>query len=301
MPHSGFNVNGAAQSNAINARASGISAVGENPAVEIRRKIRSGTHRSGTAGIANGYLQANLVVLPLDHAREFARFCISNPKPCPVVGVTAVGDPSLPGLGDDLNIATDIPKYRIYKDGVIDGEAGSLEPFWKEDLVGFALGCSYTFEQALLQNNIPVRHIEEQRVVPMFRTTLETEPAGRFAGGMVVSMRPMTQADAERAKLLTTNFPHAHGAPVHIGSPTDIGIADLAYPDWGDAVTVREGEVPVFWACGVTPQAVIEAAKPTVCFTHKPGHMLITDLRSGDDAMRAWNAAQANLQKLGSL
>ena len=264
-----------------------------------RLRIRRGDHTGGTAGLALGYLQANLVVLPEEWAIDFARFCLANPRPCPVVGVSNPGDPSIPALGDGLDIRFDVPQFNVYEDGQFTSRRQTLEKDWRDDFVAFALGCSYTFERALMAEGIALRHIDEGRVVPMYRTSLATVPAGPFSGGTVVSMRPLTPENAERAAEITARFPYAHGAPVHTGDPEQIGITDLSTPDWGDDVLPRDGEVPVFWACGVTPQLVVENAKPPVCITHRPGHMLITDVTSDHEAEKAREVAMEQLYKLG--
>jgi uncharacterized protein YcsI (UPF0317 family) len=243
-----------------------------------RRLAREGTHTGHTAGMAPGRVQANLVVLPRAQADDFLRFCQRNPQPCPLLAVSEPGDPRLPELGADLDLRTDVPRYRIWKDGVLVGEPTDVTTLWRDDLVGFAIGCSFSFEQALLEAGVPLRHVAQGRNVAMYRTSVPTVPAGVFHGPLVVSMRPMKAADAIRAVQVTSRFPRVHGAPVHIGRPDLIGIADLARPDFGDPVEVRDDELPVFWACGVTPQAVVMAAKPAFCITHAPGCMLVTDL-----------------------
>ena len=210
---------------------------------------------------------------------DFLRFCELNPKPCPLIGVTAPGDWHLPALGDDLDIRTDVPRYRVWRDGVLVDEPQDLLQWWRDDLVTFAIGCSFSFEQALIEDGIEIRHVTCRRNVSMYRTSIATAPAGLFRGPLVVSMRPFKPADAIRAIEITSRYPLVHGAPVHIGKPELIGIADLAAPDYGDAVPVDDDEIPVFWACGVTPQAVIAAARPELCITHCPGAMLVTDRR----------------------
>ena len=245
-----------------------------------RRTIRSG-HLSGpTAGLAPGNVQANLVVLPQALAHDFLRFAQANPKPCPVLAVSEPGDPHLPSLGADLDIRTDLPRYRVWRRGALVAELADLFEVWREDLVSFALGCSFSFEQALIEEGIALRHITCGCNVPMYRTTLPCVPAGPFRGPLVVSMRPLKPRDAIRAIQITSRFPAVHGAPVHLGLPEAIGIRDLASPDYGDAVPVHADELPVFWACGVTPQAVIAEIKPEFCITHAPGAMLVTDLRN---------------------
>ncbi|MDX6751017.1 putative hydro-lyase [Geminicoccaceae bacterium 1502E] len=245
---------------------------------EARARIASGAHGHGTAGMANGHVQGNVVILPKRYAYDFMAFCNANPKPCPLLAAGEPGDPALPSLGRDIDIRTDVPRYNVYREGVLEREVADLRALWREDLVTFILGCSYSFEEPLLEEGVPVRHIETSRVVPMYRTSIQTAPAGPFGGPLVVSMRPMTPAHAIRAVQVTSRFPSVHGAPVHLAAPEQIGIADIMKPDWGDAPEIRDGEIPVFWACGVTPQAAIERARPEICITHKPGHMLVTDL-----------------------
>jgi uncharacterized protein YcsI (UPF0317 family) len=246
----------------------------------VRQQIRQGGWRRPTAGLAPGFVQANLVILPRDLAFDFLLFAQRNPKPCPVIEVTDVGspEPKLSAPGADLR--TDVPKYCIYRDGALAGEVTDLRSVWRDDLVSFLLGCSFTFESALLQAGVPVRHIEEQRNVPMFITNIPCAPAGVFRGPLVVTMRPIPAALVSRAVQISGRYPGVHGSPVHVGNPADIGIRELAQPDFGDSVTIRPGEVPVFWACGVTPQAVAMQAKPPLMLTHAPGHMFITDLRN---------------------
>lgn len=243
----------------------------------LRRAIRDGRHRGHTVGLAPGRVQGNLVILPQALATDFLRYCQRNPKPCPVLAVTEPGDPIVHDLGEDVDLRTDVPRYRIWRDGALEAEVDDLRALWREDFVGFVLGCSFSFEQALLDDGIPLRHVAQGRNVAMYRTSIPTAPAGRFSGPLVVSMRPMSPAHAIRAIQVTSRFPSVHGAPVHFGDPAAIGIADLSRPDYGDAVDVLAGEVPVFWACGVTPQAALLAARPEVCVTHAPGCMLVTD------------------------
>ncbi|MCL6598587.1 MAG: putative hydro-lyase [Alicyclobacillus macrosporangiidus] len=247
--------------------------------VQMRDKIRRGEWTGPTAGAAAGYTQANLVILPQDLAFEFLLFCQRNPKPCPVLDVTEPGSPVPSRVAPDADLRTDVPKYRVYRHGELVDETTDIRSYWSDHLVAFLLGCSFTFEQALLDNGVPVRHIEENCNVPMYRTNIDCTPAGRFAGPMVVSMRPIPHAQVVRAVQVTSRFPAVHGAPVHIGDPAAIGIEDLSRPDFGDPVPIRPGEVPVFWACGVTPQAVAMHVKPELMITHAPGHMFITDVR----------------------
>ncbi len=249
--------------------------------VEARRLFRQGAFTGPTHGFAPGYVQGNLAVLPKSMAADFMRFCQLNPKPCPLIGMSpSPGEPSVPELGTDLDIRTDIPKYRVWKKGELVDEPADIRNVWRDDLVAFVLGCSFSFEEALLENDIELRHQTCGCNVPMFRTSIACKPSGPFHGPMVVSMRPMKPADAIRAVQITSRFPSVHGAPVHIGLSHLIGITDIARPDYGDAVEVKADELPVFWACGVTPQAVIASMKPDFCITHAPGSMLVSDLKN---------------------
>ena len=250
-----------------------------------RLAIRADRHRGPTAGLAPGYVQGNLAILPRQLAADFLRFCQLNPKPCPLIGMSAPGDARVPELGADLDIRTDLPRYRVWRNGELIAEPTDVKDFWRDDLVSFVIGCSFSFEEALTSNGIELRHITQACNVPMYRTSIATAPAGPFHGPMVVSMRPLKPADAIRAVQITTRFPSVHGAPVHIGKPELIGIKDVMKPDYGDAVDVRDDELPVFWACGVTPQSVIATVKPEFCITHYPGSMLVTDRKNSEFAM----------------
>jgi len=248
---------------------------------EARLAIRKGEYLRPTAGIAPGAVQGNLAILPAALAHDFLRFCQQNPKPCPVLACSAPGDPSLPPLGADLDIRTDLPLYRIWRHGELVAEVTDLREHWRDDLVSFVLGCSFSFEEALVEAGVPMRHIDCGSNVPMYRTSIDCVPAGPFKGKMVVSMRMMKPADAIRAVQITSRFPAVHGAPVHIGLPEEIGIVDLARPTYGDPPPrIVKGHIPVFWACGVTPQAVIAAVKPAFAITHAPGCMLVSDRRN---------------------
>jgi uncharacterized protein YcsI (UPF0317 family) len=252
--------------------------ISENPAAAARRGIRAGEFTGQTSGLAEGHVQGNVVILPKALAHDFLHYCQRNPKPCPLLAVSEPGHAALPSLGADLDIRTDVPRYRVWRRGELVAEPTDIRDVWREDLVTFVIGCSFSFEQALIEAGLPVRHIEQGRNVPMYRTTVATAQAGPFGGPLVVTMRPMRAQAAIRAIQVTSRFPGVHGAPVHIGDPSLIGIRDLAKPDYGDAVDVHADEIPVFWACGVTPQAAIEQARPDFCVTHAPGAMLITDL-----------------------
>lgn len=251
---------------------------GMQSASYVRSLIRQGRWSSHTSGLADEHVQGNLVILPEELALDFLRFCQRNPKPCPLLAVSEPGQRHLPTLGSDINICTDLPRYRVWRHGELVDEPTDVTNLWRENLVSFVIGCSFSFEQALIAAGLPLRHVEQSRNVAMYRTNIPTESAGPFGGPMVVSMRPLKSADAIRAVQVTSRFPNVHGAPVHIGDPSLIGIHDLSKPDFGDAVDVLPDELPVFWACGVTPQAAIQQARPVFCITHAPGSMLITDL-----------------------
>ena len=251
----------------------------------IRGIIRAGGYSGVTAGLANGYVQANLAVLPRDLAFDFLLFCQRNPRPCPLLEVIEAGEIEPAIMAPGADIRTDIPAYRIYKNGEMAGEYASVADVWRDDLVSFLLGCSFSFEAAMSDAGIPLRHQEAGSNVPMYITNIATRPAGVFSGPMVVSMRPIPQAQIVRAVQVTSRFPDTHGAPIHIGDPAAIGIRDLAAPEFGDAVEIRDGETPVFWACGVTPQAVALNCKPPLMITHAPGKMFITDRRDAEYAV----------------
>lgn len=245
---------------------------------ELRQKIRVNAYSGSTSGLAPGYLQANLVMLPADWANDFLLFCQKNPVACPLIGVTEPGSPFLAEIGADIDISRDVPEYHVFYNGQFETSVSDLSEHWRDDLVIFVLGCSFSFEEALIQSGLTVRNIEQGRNVSMYDTQIACQPAGRFSGNMVVSMRPFTPKDAIRAIQITSRYPKAHGAPVHFGDPAAIGIRDINTPNYGEAVDIFDGEVPVFWACGVTPQNVIRQSKPPICITHAPGKMLITDL-----------------------
>ena len=248
-------------------------------------KIRSGAWRGVTSGVAPGFVQANLAILPRELAFDFLLFCQRNPRPCPLLEVIEAGqvEPALTAPGADIR--TDIPGYRVYEKGQLTGEVDSLLGLWRDDLVSFLLGCSFSFEAALADAGIPLRHQEMHCNVPMYLTNIATNPAGAFSGPMVVSMRPVPHDKIVRAVQVTSRFPATHGAPVHIGDPSVIGIRDLSRPDFGDPVEIRPGEEPVFWACGVTPQAVALNSRPSLMITHAPGYMFVTGQRDADYAV----------------
>ncbi|WP_417384403.1 putative hydro-lyase [Gimesia sp.] len=248
----------------------------------VRQACRSGEFTGQTSGLAPGFAQANLVILPQAEARQFQEFCERNPKPCPLLEVTTPGDPCPHQLAETSDLRTDLPRYRVWRRGELVEEPTEITALWQDDLVAFLIGCSFTFESALIEAGLSVRHIDQGVNVPMYRTTIPCESAGMFSGPLVVSMRPFKPADAIRAVQITGRFPSVHGAPVHLGFPEQLGIADLTSPDYGDAVAVEPDELPVFWACGVTPQAVLMQAKPEFAITHSPGCMFVSDLKDSD-------------------
>ena len=246
---------------------------------EVRQLIREGVIDFPTAGMCRGYAQANLIILPPEYAADFEEFAKLNPFPCPVLEVIKGEQPLTYDMGEGGNICSDIPRYRIYRDGVWDGETlTDVTEYWKQGYVGFLIGCSFSFEEALMREGIEVRHIAQGRNVPMYKVGIQTVKAGPFEGPMVCSMRPMTPENAQKAYDITVKMPNVHGAPVHMGPAEGVGVKDVMKPDYGDAVDIYEGEIPVFWPCGVTPQAAVENAKPPIAITHAPGHMFITDI-----------------------
>lgn len=253
----------------------------ESPS-KVRQLIRDGIITGPTAGMCAGYAQANLVILPKDIAYDFLLLTQRNPRPCPILEVSDVGSRQLHEMAADADIAKDFPRYRIYEKGVFTKEVTDVSEYWRDDLVSFLIGCSFSFEADLLESGIPVRHIQEGRNVPMYNTNIPLKSAGIFSGNMVVSMRPIPHDQVVKAALITGDMPRVHGAPIHIGDPSAIGIADVNKPDYGDSVTINPGEVPVFWPCGVTPQNVIMNTKPDFVITHAPGHMFITDVKNMD-------------------
>ncbi len=249
---------------------------------EVRGIIRRGEWLKPTAGLARGFIQANLVILPADDAEDFYRFCAANPKPCPLLEMLEPGCPEPRRTSPGADIRTDLPLYRIFKEGVMAEEVEDITSYWRNDMVSFLLGCSYTFEHRLAQAGIPMRHWEQRCNVSAFVTSVQCKPVGLFRGPIVVSMRPIPEEQLELAVKVTEPHHHSHGAPIHTGRPEEIGIKDISNPEYGDRVTIREGETPVFWACGVTPQAVLLNAKLPLAITHSPGYMFITDLRDED-------------------
>ena len=244
----------------------------------VRGRARQGLFNGNTSGMAPGYAQGNLVILPRRWAEDFYGYCQANPTPCPLIGMTEPGSSLVPMLGEDVDLRTDLPRYRVWRNGELVEEVDDISTLWQEDFVGFVLGCSLSFEYALEQAGLRVRHVDERKIVPMYRTSIQTKAVGAFHGPMIVSMRPYTPEEAKIAYEVCSKLPGAHGAPVHMGDPAAIGIADVDRPDEGEPTEIRPGEEPVFWACGVTPQAAAMLVKPEICITHAPGHMLIGDV-----------------------
>ena len=246
---------------------------------EVRQLIREGKIDFPTAGMCAGYAQANLVILPPEYAADFEEYTRLNPFPCPVLEIIRGEVPLTHAMGEGANICTDIPRYRIYENGVFVKEVTDASAYWKDGYVGFLIGCSFSFEEALMREGIEVRHIAQGRNVPMYKMpAFPTKPAGPFSGPMVCSMRPMTPENAWKAYQITYKMPNVHGAPIHMGPAEAVGIKGVMKPDYGEAVDIYPGEIPVFWPCGVTPQAAVENAKPPIVITHAPGHMFITDI-----------------------
>ncbi len=245
---------------------------------KLRMEIRAGKFNQTTAGQAPGFVQGNVTILPADWAADFMRYCFLNPQPCPLVAMGNPGDPFLPQLGEGIDIRSDVPEYRVFQDGSEVDVVTDIRHLWRDDLVTFVMGCSFSFEEALIQSGLPIRHLENQAVNPMYTSNIQTKPAGAFHGELVVSMRPFNVAGAIRAIQITSRFPNVHGAPIHFGDPRKIGIADLNATEFGgEPVAIYEDEIPVFWACGVTPQVAVSYARPPFCITHKPGKLLITE------------------------
>jgi uncharacterized protein YcsI (UPF0317 family) len=248
---------------------------------DARQLMREGRFTRPTTGVCLGYLQANMAILPRAEAEDFRRYCQANPQPMPLVDVTEPGDPTPRRVAPSADLRTDLPRYRVWRRGEVVDEPTSIEDLWTEEMVAFLLGCSFSAENRLLDAGVRLRHMELGGNVPMFVTSIQCTPAGRFHGPMVVSMRPIARAQAELTRRVTAELPLAHGAPIQIDEPGAIGIADLARPDFGDTILPEPDEVPVFWACGVTPQAAIMTVKPELAITHAPGHMFITDVPEG--------------------
>ena len=247
---------------------------------EVRKLIRDGEITYHTSGMCDGYAQANLCILPFSDAYDFLLFTQRNPKSCPILEVGDVGSRLIKTMADNADVAKDIPKYRVYKNGVLTEERTDIADLWQDDFVYFLIGCSFSFESELLASDIPVRHIEKGCNVPMFLTNIDCESAGKFHGKLVVSMRPIPSSLVAKASAVTAQMPRVHGAPIHVGNPEAIGIKDVMKPDFGDPVPFYDGEIPVFWCCGVTPQSVVMSSKPSIAITHAPGHMFITDVKN---------------------
>lgn len=254
---------------------------------QLRALARRGEWRVTTAGQCPAYQQANLVLVPAALAPEFASFCSRNPRPCPVIEILPPGEWRPMLSAPDADLRTEVPSYRVYEHGELTACPSDLLSTWREDITAFLLGCSHTFEHALLESGVALRHVERGTTVPMYVSSLACVPAGRFNGPMVVTMRPIRQSQLPLVLKISARYPHAHGLPLHVGDPRGIGIEDVDRPDYGDPVAIEAGEVPVFWACGVTPQAVARKARPELMITHEPGRMFLTDLPREAAAGRA--------------
>jgi uncharacterized protein YcsI (UPF0317 family) len=248
---------------------------------ELRQLIRNRSWAAPTSGAAQGYVQANLVMLPRDEAFNFLLFCVRNPKPCPILDVLEPGQVE-PAIAPGADLRTDLPRYRIFENGELKAEVEDVTDAFTDDMVSFLLGCSFSFENAMLAAGLPVRNLAEGKNVSMYITDVACKPAGPFSAPLVVTMRPMTPKQAVRAVQVTTRFHLTHGAPVHMGAPEKIGIKDLNQPDFGDAVTIQPEEIPVFWACGVTSQLAATSASLPRVITHAPGYMFVSDLKDED-------------------
>jgi len=245
---------------------------------ELRDLSARGEFDHHTAGYCEGHVQANMVALPQEYAKDFKQFCENNPKPCPLLEVVGPGEHRTRSLADNADLLNTIPKYLIWKDGCIYKEVAQISEYYSDDLVFFLLGCSFSFEQALASSGIRLRHIEMNKNVSMFNTDIPLKASGPFFGKMVVSMRPIYHDLVPRACLITGRYPDVHGEPVHIGYPEMIGIQNIKQADYGDSVEIKLDEIPVFWACGVTPQNVLVEAKLPFAITHAPGFMFVGDM-----------------------
>jgi uncharacterized protein YcsI (UPF0317 family) len=252
---------------------------------DLRKRIRAGDWTTETVGLALGQMQANLAIVPLEDAFDFMRFCQRNPKPCPLITVTDPGDPTSTFFAADADIRTDLPRYKVFRDGEVTAEPYDLLDDWQSDSVAFLLGCSLTFENALLEAGVPLRHLEHDRKIPVYITNVECEPAGKFAGPMVVSMRAVPAHLVSKAAQISARYPWGHGGPVHVGDPSALGIDDVDNVDFGEPPIVEPGDVPMFWGCGITPQLAARRAKPRYMMTHYPEHMLVSDRRAEQDAV----------------
>lgn len=249
---------------------------------ELRKQIAESKFTKSTAGYCNGYVQANLVVLPQEYAADFELFCRQNPKPCPLLEVVGPGKYLTSKVANGANLLNEIPMYQLFTDGVPTQTVRDISTYYKEDLVFFLLGCSFSFEEALMQQGISLRHVEEHKNVSMFNTNIDLNRVGIFSGKMVVSMRPIKCSRIVEAALISAKYPNVHGAPIHVGAPEQIGIADISKVDYGDSVAINADELPVFWPCGVTPQNALVNAKVPFAITHSPGYMLVCDIKNED-------------------
>jgi len=278
------------ESGATPALDQGVTASGDpvffSSGVALRDACRQGAFTCTTAGHAPGCVQANLVMLPREYCEDFRAFCANNAAPCPLLEMTQPGVCETTKLAPGADLCTDLPRYHVWRFGEMVEERLDVADLWQHDMQAFLLGCSFTWEDVLAAANLTPRHVEEGRIVPMFDTRIALKGSGPFQGNMVVSMRPYLAEDVERVTDITGAYPAAHGAPVQVADPASIGVSDDLKPDYGDPVTVRKDEVPVFWACGVTPQNAIRNAKLPLVITHAPGHMFVGDV--SNEELKSW-------------
>jgi len=251
----------------------------QGSAQDVRLAMRDGSWTGTTHGLARGYAQANLAIVPRDAALDFMRFCQRNPKPCPLLDVTDTGDPEFRLVAPGSDVRRDLSGYCVYRDGILVDEPDDISDLWSADLVAFAMGCSLSFDAVLQDNGLRVAHLDKPGGrIAVYTSGIDCVPAGPFAGPMVVSLRPIPRGELDRVVEVTKRYPSIHGGPVHIGDPAAIGVTDVSATDWGKPPEIGPDDVPVFWGCGVTPQAVAMAARLPLMITHKTGHMLLTDL-----------------------
>lgn len=256
--------------------------LGTCDAVLLREFIRQDAYEGRTSGLAPGKVQANLIIVPRRFADDFLLYCKRNPKPLPLIGVSRCGVPTMPQLGD-IDLRTDVSRYDIYRFGALVGRPANITALWRDDFAAFAIGSSFTFEHALAARGVRLRQMGGYNMVPVFRTAIPTARAGLFSGEMVVSMRTIRRKDVDKVRAITARFPQAHGAPIHVGDPAEIGIGSLHRPLWGDPLTLEADEVPVFWASGATAYQAVQRAKLDICITQSPGHMLLTNIDGRSD------------------
>lgn len=249
---------------------------------QLRALFRNESLVLPTAGLCPDYVQANLAILPGAYAEDFAEFIRKNPKPCPLLEVITGDVPISKTIAPGSDITRDFPLYRVYRHGEPQEDIPDGSHLWTPDMAAFMIGCSLTFEASLVRGGIPLKHYEQNKRVPMYNTDIPCVPSALFYGNYVVSMRPVKRELVPLAVSITEKMDYAHGAPVQLGNPEEIGIFDIEHPDYGDPLEIADDEIPVFWACGVTAQAAAQQTKPEIMISHSPGYMLITDIRISD-------------------